>query len=201
MENASDNSGLSAADVTKVNAEVGKLLPLLNDAAKADKLRNNREQGISNALLSIAIECGERGIFNAACTRAEAQYKAKHKVKKLPKTWTKAKSDIKAMYDHDIRMTDAQGLPVSFSNAAKALNEARKAARKQAEKDVEASTPEHVKVLRGIVERIVSVQDSVLSKECADMLESVYTEYQRKHPELFQQQDDDGDSVQVAAAA
>lgn len=200
MTNASENIGLTADEMLRVNGEVARILPLINDAAKADKVRASREQGISNALLSIAIECGDRGIFNAACTRAEAQYKAKHKVKKLPKTWTKAKSDIKAMYDHDIRMTNENGQAVTFSQAAKALNEARKLARKQAEKDVEASTPEHVKVLRGIVERIVSVGDTELSKECADMLETIYTEYQQKHPEKFPAQED-SEEVSVAVAA
>lgn len=177
-------------DENRVKAEMTRILPIIAEAAKADRQRNKAGEGISNSLIAIAVECGERGLFTTAVKRAEAFYKLKHKLKRLPLTWTSCKSNIKAMFDKDVPLTDENGVR-TFSACIKDLNAERKKENAQAKKDAEAAIPEHEKVLRNILGRILTVGDASLSKDCSDMLEGIYSAYVEKHPEKFEPSDEE----------
>lgn len=195
-----------AAKANFITAERDKLLPILHEAFKAQRIIGKQREGVSNSLIAIAAECGDRDIFTEATDRAEAMYKAQHKakgIKKMPKVWTQAKSDVKAMFDRKVSLTEVndagETVPLSYSKAAKALNDARKKAQKSAEKAVEAETPEHLKQFRAVCELVLNTADAAYIREITVLIAEAQSEYRETHPEV-QETEQDADIAQAVAA-
>jgi len=205
METANSETPLTAAQIVEQNAlivrEADKLAPILKDAAHADKQTIKYRNGISNALIAIAVECGNREVFTLAMDKAEARYKVANKakgIKRLPKIWTQAKSDVKAMFDRNVPLTDTNGAPVSYSVASKALNEARKKAAKTAEKEAADSVPEHLKQFRAVAEIVIGTQDEAFISEVSKTIAEMVKEYRVIHPEQTEADDSEIDDVRIA---
>lgn len=203
MPEAAEN--VATLDENKVKQESARILPIIANAAKADRQRNKAGEGIANSLIAVAIECGDRATFTAAVKRAEAAYKVKHKVKALPKTWVQCKSNIRGMFDYDIPFVDAQGKQTTYSACHKALTAARKQETAQAHMEAEKAVPEEEKVLRNIMGRILATGDKELLKECSGLLEEHYSAYVEQHPEMFEETSEDveqeGEQAPIAQAA
>lgn len=200
---ATPEQAANAAEIVQQNAlivqETEKLLPLILDAAKADRTHAKQRDGISNKLLVIAYECGNREVFTLAMDKAEARYKASVKargINRLPKIWTQSKSDIKGMFDRGISFTEVnpetgiEGV-MSFAKAKKALDKARKDAAKTAEKAALAEIPEDVQNLRAVVESIIGTGNMGLVHDVAVTVAEMLQEYRKEHPEQEKTDEDD----------
>lgn len=171
-----------------VEALAGKMESIISVARKVDASSNKGRSSVAASALEIAREAADLSEFNAAVMRANAHYKARFSKGKakasLPKSWTQAVSDIRRMFNEhlDLQAKDADGNLASYAQLKKLATILRQKEVKEAQKAVDAATPEAIRNMRVLFKEIDSRNDEVLATIVLDTLKDAVLSYFKEHP-------------------